>query len=46
MAYLASTEELAGDYAAAAAALDQADASSAWYYWTTSPWHLEPRWSF
>jgi DNA-binding CsgD family transcriptional regulator len=43
MAYLASTEAMAGDYAAAAAALDQADAAAVWYDWTPSPWHIEPR---
>jgi DNA-binding CsgD family transcriptional regulator len=43
MAYLATTEAMAGDYAAAAAALDQADAAAVWYHWTPSPWHVEPR---
>jgi DNA-binding CsgD family transcriptional regulator len=41
--YLASTEELAGGYAAASAALDKADAIAAWHDWPPSPWHLEPR---
>ena len=35
--YLAATEELAGDYAAAAAALEEADQAAAWYDWPTSP---------
>jgi len=41
--YLASTEELAGGYAAAAAALEQADAAAAWHDWPPSPWEAEPR---
>jgi DNA-binding CsgD family transcriptional regulator/tetratricopeptide (TPR) repeat protein len=41
--YLASTEELAGDYAAASAAVDAAGAIDAWYDWPPSPWHLQPR---
>jgi DNA-binding NarL/FixJ family response regulator len=41
--YLAATEELAGDYAAAAEAVAAADATAAWYDWPPSPWHLEPR---
>ncbi len=43
LSYLASTEELAGDYAAAAAALKAANAAAAWHDWPPSPWHLEPR---
>ena len=43
LAYLATTEELAGDYAAAAAALDAADATAAWHDWPPNPWYLEPR---
>jgi len=43
LAYLAQTEELAGDYAAAAAALAEADKIAAWYDWPASPWMLEPR---
>ena len=41
--HLATVEELAGDYAAAAAALEEADQAAAWYDWPTSPWHIEPR---
>jgi DNA-binding NarL/FixJ family response regulator len=37
------TEELAGDYAAATAALDAADAPASWHDWPPNPWHLEPR---
>jgi DNA-binding CsgD family transcriptional regulator len=43
LAYLAATEELAGDYAAAAAALREADDVAAWYDWPSSPWLLLPR---
>jgi DNA-binding CsgD family transcriptional regulator/tetratricopeptide (TPR) repeat protein len=43
LAYLAQTEELAGDYAAAAAALAEADKVAAWYGWPVSPWMLESR---
>ena len=41
--FLAATEVLAGDYAAAAAAADAADAAAAWYDWPPHPWHVEPR---
>jgi DNA-binding CsgD family transcriptional regulator len=41
--YLASTEELAGDYRAASAAVQAAEATAALYDWPVSPWHLEPR---
>ena len=41
--YLAATEVLAGDYTAAAAAQDAADAAAAWYDWPINPWYLEPR---
>jgi DNA-binding CsgD family transcriptional regulator len=41
--YLAATEELAGDYATAAAALAEGERLAAWYDWPTSPWSLEPR---
>ena len=44
LGYLAQTEELAGDYAAAAAALAEVDKIAAWYDWPVSPWMLEPRW--
>jgi len=43
LCYLASTEQLAGDYAAAAKALDTADTTAAWYDWPSNPWHVEPR---
>jgi DNA-binding CsgD family transcriptional regulator len=43
LAYLASTEELAGDFAAAVVALDAADAAAVWHDWTPSAFHLEPR---
>ncbi len=43
LAYLATTEAMAGDYAAAAAALDQADAAAVWHDWAPGPWHIEPR---
>jgi len=43
LSYLAATEALAGDYAAAAAALEEADQAAAWHDWPTSPFRLEPR---
>lgn len=43
LCYLAAVEELAGDYAAAAAALEEADQAEAWYDWPTTSWHIEPR---
>jgi hypothetical protein len=43
LSYLSSTEELAGDFAAAVVALDAADAAAAWHDWTPSAFHLEPR---
>ncbi len=43
LSYLATTEELAGDFASAAAALAEADQAAAWHDWPTVPWHLEPR---
>ena len=43
LSYLAVTEELAGDYAAAAAAVQASDAPAAWHDWSPGPWHLEPR---
>ena len=43
LCYLAAVEELAGEYAAAAAALEEADQAAAWYDWPTSSWHIEPR---
>ena len=41
--FLATTEVLAGDYAAAVAAVDAVDAVAAWYDWPPHPWHVEPR---
>lgn len=43
LAYLADTEELAGDYAAAREALTTADTVSAWHDWPALPWYTEPR---
>jgi ATP/maltotriose-dependent transcriptional regulator MalT len=43
LSYLASVEELAGDYTAAAAALDAERAVAQWHDWPISPWHLKPR---
>jgi DNA-binding CsgD family transcriptional regulator len=43
LSYLAATEELAGDYAAAATALERGDAVARWHDWLPDPWHLEPR---
>ena len=41
--FLATTEVLAGDYVAAAAAVDTADAVAVWYDWPLHPWRVEPR---
>jgi DNA-binding CsgD family transcriptional regulator len=41
--YLAAEEELAGQYQAAAAALEEADRAAAGYDWPLSAWHIEPR---
>jgi DNA-binding NarL/FixJ family response regulator len=43
LSYLATTEVLAGDYPAAAAAVDTVESTSAWYGWPPSPWFIEPR---
>jgi DNA-binding CsgD family transcriptional regulator len=43
LSYLSATEQLAGDYAAAAVALREADDVSAWYDWPSSPWLVQPR---
>jgi DNA-binding CsgD family transcriptional regulator len=43
LSYLAVTEELAGDYAAAAAAMHAADTPASWHDWPPNPWQLEPR---
>jgi DNA-binding CsgD family transcriptional regulator len=42
LSYLAVTEELAGDYLTAAAALQAGDALSSWHEWPPNPWQLEP----
>jgi DNA-binding CsgD family transcriptional regulator len=41
--YLAAAEELAGEYRAAAAALEEAGQAAAGYDWRPTPWHVEPR---
>ena len=41
--YLAATEELAGDYAAASEALAAGDVAARWHDWPRLPWRLEPR---
>jgi DNA-binding CsgD family transcriptional regulator len=43
LSYLATVEELAGDYPAAVAALDASDAIAAWYDWPQIPGYVEPR---
>ena len=43
LSYLAATEQLAGDYAAAATAIEAGDTAAAWHDWPVSPFHLEPR---
>jgi hypothetical protein len=43
LSYLAATEELAGDYAAAAAALRARDEVAGWHDWPKLPEHLQPR---
>ncbi len=43
LAYLADTEELAGDYAAAREALTTAETVSVWHDWPAQPWYIEPR---
>lgn len=43
LAYLAATEELAGDYQAAREALAAADTAAAWHDWPPLPWSTEPR---
>jgi hypothetical protein len=42
LCYLAAAEELAGEYWAATAALEEAG-QAAGYDWRPSPWHVEPR---
>ncbi len=43
LSYLATTEQLAGDFAAAAAALAEAGQAATWHDWPAVAWHLEPR---
>jgi DNA-binding CsgD family transcriptional regulator len=43
LTYLAATEELAGDYAAAAVALEECDDLADWHGWPLNPWRLRPR---
>jgi len=43
LSYLAATEELAGDFAAATAAVAEAEQVAALQDWPMSAWHLEPR---
>jgi DNA-binding CsgD family transcriptional regulator len=43
LSYLAATEELAGDFAAATAAVAEADQVAALLDWPMSAWHIEPR---
>jgi DNA-binding CsgD family transcriptional regulator len=43
LSYLADTELLAGNYSAAASAVDQGNAVNVWHDWPPSPWHLQPR---
>jgi DNA-binding CsgD family transcriptional regulator len=43
LSHLATAEELAGDYAAAAATLQAADAPASWHDWPPNPWQLQPR---
>jgi DNA-binding CsgD family transcriptional regulator len=43
LCHLAATEELAGDYTAAAIALGEADQAAAWHDWRPSPFRVEPR---
>jgi DNA-binding CsgD family transcriptional regulator len=43
LSYLAATLELAGDFEAAGAAMEEAGQLAAWHDWPTSPWHVKPR---
>jgi DNA-binding CsgD family transcriptional regulator len=43
LTFVAVTEELAGDFTAATAALEAAEKIAAWYDWPPSAWNLEPR---
>jgi DNA-binding CsgD family transcriptional regulator len=43
LSYLATVDQLAGDYAAAGVALKESDAIAAWHDWPQTPGYLEPR---
>ncbi len=43
LSYLATVEELAGDFTAAAAVLESERAVAQWHDWPVSPWHVKPR---
>ncbi len=43
LSYLASVEELAGDFGAAATVLEAEHAVAQWHDWPLSAWHLKPR---
>jgi DNA-binding CsgD family transcriptional regulator len=43
LSYLATVEELAGDFAAAAAVLEAERAVAQWHDWPQSAWHVKPR---
>ena len=43
LSYLATVEELAGDFAAAGAVLEAERGVSQWHDWPLSAWHLKPR---
>jgi DNA-binding CsgD family transcriptional regulator len=43
LCHLAATEELVGDYTAAATALGEADQAAVWHDWRASPFRLESR---
>jgi len=43
LSYLAETMVLAGEFTAAATAVDEAKQVAAWHDWPTSPWHVKPR---
>lgn len=43
LSYLATVEELAGDFGAAATVLEAEHAVAQWHDWPLSAWHLKPR---
>lgn len=43
LSYLATVEELAGDFSAAAARLEAERAVAQWHDWPKSAWHIKPR---